>query len=86
MYTRLYKHLKVNNVLYYLYNYQFGFRPEYSTSLALIDTVDDVYEKLDTRSNICGIYLDLQKAFDSVSHDILLAKMDIYDVRGIVNS
>jgi hypothetical protein len=52
MYTRLCKHLKVNDVLY---NYQFGFIPNYSTSLALIDTLDDVYEKLDTGSNICGI-------------------------------
>jgi hypothetical protein len=62
MHTRICKHLKVHNELY---NYQFGFRPNYSTFLALIDTLDDFYEKLGTGSNICGIYLDLQKAFDS---------------------
>jgi hypothetical protein len=32
---------------------------------------------LDACSKVCGIYLDLQKAFDSVSLDILLEKMYI---------
>jgi len=81
MYSRLYKYLNANKVLY---NYQFGFRPNHSTALALIDALDDVYENLDNGSNVCGIYLDLQKAFDSVSHDILLAKLYNCGVRGLV--
>jgi hypothetical protein len=40
-----------------------------------------VYEKLDASANISGV--NLQKAFDSVRHDILLAKMNICGVRGI---
>lgn len=81
MYSRLYKHLQTNNVLY---KYQFGFRAKHSTSLALIEVIDNIYEQLDNGSTVCGIYLDLQKAFDSVSHDILLKKMYIYGIRGIV--
>ena len=67
MYARLHKHLKANNKLY---NHEFGFRPNHSTSLALINALDDVY--------------DSQKAFDSVSHDTLLAKLYNCGVRGIV--
>jgi hypothetical protein len=68
MHCRLYKHLQLNNILY---KFQFGFKPLRSTSLALIDVIDNLYENLDACSKVCGIYLDLQKAFDSVSHDSL---------------
>jgi hypothetical protein len=81
MYSRLHSHLQLNNVLY---KYQFGFRANHSTSLALIEVTDNIYEQLDAGSTVCGVYLDLQKAFDSVSHDVLLKKLNIYGIRGIV--
>ena len=52
MYKRLYDYLSLNNVLY---DYQFGFRKYHSTSLALIDVMDDIYQQLDN-SNICLLY------------------------------
>ena len=39
MYTRLFNYLNVNNILYH---YQFGFRRYHSTTLALIDVVDEI--------------------------------------------
>jgi len=36
--------ISLNNILY---KYQFGFRKNYSTTLAVIDVVDEIYEHLD---------------------------------------
>jgi hypothetical protein len=81
MCCRLMQYLQANNILY---NYQFGFRKYHSTSLALIEVIDSIYEGIDQGSKVSGIYLDLQKAFDTVSHDILLDKLYNYGIRGIV--
>jgi len=69
MYNRLYNYL---NKKKFFYNYQFGFRKNYSTKLALMEVIDSIYSHLDKHEFTIGIYLDLQKAFDSVNHKILL--------------
>ena len=53
-----------------LYKYQFGFRKNYSTSLALIDVIDNIYSNINNDKFCGGVYLDLQKAFDTVNHTI----------------
>ena len=40
---------------------------------------------LDEGSFACGIFVDCEKAFDAVDHNILLEKLDHYGVRGISN-
>jgi hypothetical protein len=82
MYNRLYDHLTRHKVLY---DYQFGFRKKHSTVLALLEVVDNIYKNLDDRNIGCGIYLDLQKAFDTVNHEILLNKLYSYGIRGVVH-
>ena len=52
-----------------------GFRKNHSTSLALIDVIDNIYSCLDNNETVVGIYIDLQKAFDTVDHNILLYKL-----------
>ena len=48
----------------------------------LIEVLDNIYQNLDNHNKILGIYLDLQKVFDTVNHDILLYKLYNYGVRG----
>ena len=59
----------MNSVIYGL---QFGFRLKYSTSHTLIHLTDKIREQLDSENFACGIFPDLQKAFDTVDHDILI--------------
>jgi len=60
--------------------YQFGFREYFSTTLVLIDVTDNIYNSIDDRKHCAGVYLDLQKAFDTVNHDILLYKLYNYGI------
>ena len=44
-----------------------------------------IQKALDDGQIACGIFIDLEKALDTVSHDILLEKVDHYGIRGISN-
>ena len=83
MYQWVYNFLSHNNIIY---NLQFGFRPKFSTSHALINFTENIRQALDNGYIGCGIFLDLQKAFDTVDHQILLSKLDYYGIQGISNN
>ena len=55
-----------NNIIYPL---QFGFRQQYSTFHALISLTEDIRKNLDKGNIGCGIFINLQKAFDTVKHE-----------------
>ena len=82
MYNRIYKFLDENNIIYSL---QFGFRHHYSTSYALLNLTEAIMKTLDDGNFACGIFVDLQKAFDTVDHSILLSKLCHYGMPGLAN-
>ena len=51
---------------------QFGFLKKHCTEHAILDLKEYVMSKLDNKKVTAVLFLDLQKAFDTVSHEILL--------------
>ena len=82
IYNRLLSFLNKNNSLFYN---QFGFRAQYSTYMALLEFQDKITESIKTKNVTASIFIDLQKAFDTIDHSILCHKLDQYGIRGVAN-
>ena len=76
---QLRQHFSQNGLFY---NGQYGFRPNRSTSHALLDLTSYIHEGVNTDSKVLGVFIDLAKAFDTLNFDILLQKLEKYGVRG----
>jgi hypothetical protein len=57
---------------------QFGFRKGLSCELALNTFVETIRENMNKKEHTVSIMLDLSKAFDTINHEILLAKLNKY--------
>ena len=77
MYNRLFKHLSNSKILYPT---QLGFQKDHSTDHALLQLVDQIYESFERRESTIRVFIDLSKAFDTVDHNIVLKKIEIYGI------
>ena len=78
MYNRVYNYLETNSLIYIK---QFGFRKNHST----VDAIAEVTEKLRldmSRLQKYTAFLDLKKAFDTLDHQILFQKLQMYGIDG----
>ena len=64
----------------FLSDFQFGFRSGCGTSNALQSVVNKILDNMEQRKYTSATLLDLTKAFDSLSHSILLYKLRLYGV------
>ena len=65
MYNRLYKYLKENNILY---EKEISFQSRYSTSDAVVQLVDKVFNSFEKEQFTLKVFIDLSKGFDTVDH------------------
>ena len=83
MYERLYTFLNNSNIIY---NLQFRFRQQYSTSQAVINITGNLRKTLDDGNIGFYVFVELQKAFDTVEHHILSTKLNHYGIFGVSNN
>jgi len=82
IYKRLYHYLDQQIVFV---DEQHGFRQYTSSETAAFSLLNTILSSLDKRKIVSGLFLDLQKAFDCVNHDILLSKLNFYGISGKAN-
>ena len=79
IYNRIFGFIESNNLLS---SHQYGFRPGYSCTSQLIHLFHEWAKALDKRLSTDVIFLDFEKAFDSVPHDRLLLKLERFGITG----
>ena len=76
MYNRLYTFFEKSKLIY---SFQISLRQKHSATHALIYLTELIRKQLDDGNYVCGIFVNFQKAFDTVDHNIL------YSIRTISN-
>ena len=65
-----------------LYASQYGFRKKHSCETAIAELVAEIVKNMEEKKYTLGVFLDLSKAFDTLSHEVLLKKLERYGIRG----
>ena len=79
LHNRLYEFLESKK---FLFEKQYGFRPKSNTVAATIDLVTTIKINIDNKKIALGVFIDLKKAFDTVSHEKLLSKLKSIGIAG----
>ena len=53
--------------------------------MALTELVDNIATAIDKKFHTISVFLNLEKAFDTIDHPLLLKKLRSYGIRGIAN-
>ena len=80
IYNRVYGFLMETDQIY---QSQYGFRKRHSCEHAIGELTSEIVKNLENKKLTATIFLDLSKAFDTLEHSTLLAKLEIYGIRGV---
>ena len=73
MYNRVYSFLNSTNQLF---NGQYGFPTNNSCENAISELIGQIIKGKENNKSTACVFLDLSKAFDTIKHDVLLAKLE----------
>ena len=88
-YSKIYEKLMAKRLLSFCKKFkiitpeQYGFQSGISTCDALIKLTEIIYKSLDEKYHHIVTLIDIRKAFDCVTHEILLEKLKCYGIRGV---
>lgn len=75
IYQRILTHIQKNDIIYYN---QYAFQPQTSTMSAAYDLTTDIKNELDQKKTVIVLYIDMRKAFDTISKHKLIEKLSYY--------
>lgn len=90
-FSKIFEKIIAKRLIDYLTKYnlisgcQFGFRPHFTTELAIHSLCQNIYNALDDKLYQLTVFCDLSKAFDTIDHNILIEKLKVYGIRGKEN-
>ena len=67
-----------------LYQGQYGYLSNRSTIDAMLDFTGNILDNINKGHYVLSLFLDMSKAFDSISHRTLFKKLEFYGIRGNV--
>ena len=80
LYSRVYNFLTTTGQLYVS---QYGFRKSHSCEHAVGELIAHITKGMENGKLTAGIFLDLYKAFDTLEHEVVYKKLELYGLRGV---
>ena len=80
MYIRVYSFLDNTDQFF---DSQYGFRTNHSCENAISELLGHIIKGKERNKSTACVFLDLSKAFDTIKHEVLLAKLERYGIRGV---